>query len=189
MVELPLSIIISFKPEEVKATGSLGKLIYTNGTIDIRNSTFKNNTTSNRSAAIYNGATEFEVANCLFENNASIFPTPYFGSAGAIYTSGYSTKELNKISNTKFIDNSGYNWGAVYIMSNGVEITNCVFEKNKTRITSASSNACGAISLAQQSSSYRVGPSVIKNSSFIENQSIGGTGAVYTYILVPSKPP
>jgi hypothetical protein len=68
-------------------------------------------------------------------------------------------------------------------MSNGVEITNCVFEKNKTRITSASSNACGAISLAQQSSSYRVGPSVIKNSSFIENQSIGGTGAVYTYIL------
>ncbi len=145
----------------------------------VSNSDFKNNSTSNRGAVIYNASFDFEVSNCLFENNTAAFPSPYFGSAGAIYSNCYSNTK-HKFINCKFINNSGYNWGAIYATSNGVEIIGCLFEKNKSRITAFSDgvNYSGALVLNYISSNVP-SSSIIRGTIFSENEVVAGVGVLY----------
>ena len=152
----------------VNSTGS-GQLV-------LSNSTFQNNTTSNTGGIIYNQAPALEITNCLFQNNASIYPNPYFGSAGAVYSEVYSSF-IHKVTNTKFIGNTADTWGAFCSKSNNIQFTNCSFEKNtSTTNTKTSTGALMAYGITSYVASYLS----LVNTSFIGNQTNMNAGALYT---------
>jgi|GEM_PF-3083384 len=152
----------------VNSTGS-GQLI-------LSNSTFQNNTTSNTGGIIYNQAPALEITNCLFQNNASIFPNPYFGSAGAVYSEVYSSIQ-HKVTDTKFIGNTADTWGAFCSKSNSIQFTNCLFQNNtSTTNTKTSSGALMAYGITSYVASYLS----ITKTSFIGNQTNLNAGALYT---------
>lgn len=140
----------------------------------LTNSTFKN-TRTNSIAGVIIGSylATFEIDNCLFENNTS----EYSGQEG---TGVIHSNSSLKIRNTKFINNAGSNYGAIFCYYN-LELENCLFQKNKALIKNEyGSTYSGAVGLFGPY--YLVGTSMsIKKCSFIENESIASAGAICTY--------
>lgn len=84
-------------------------------TIDIKNSSFKNNTANEFAGAIYNYKGKLNIADSTFENNSTMD-----NAAGAIYNnSGDAT-----ITNTDFIGNTALGDGSMYGGSAGGAISN-----------------------------------------------------------------
>jgi hypothetical protein len=102
------------------------------GTVSLENCDFDNNFTENYGGAIYFFRGSSTVNKCNFNNNSALyldgndsFVTP---GGGAI---GIGTSALVTIENSLFKDNKGRDvGGAIYNLSDNVEISNCVFVDN-----------------------------------------------------------
>ena len=84
-------------------------------TIDIKNSSFKNNTANEFAGAIYNYKGKLNIADSIFESNSTMY-----NPAGAIYNNGGDAT----ITNTDFIGNTALGDGSTYGGSAGGAISN-----------------------------------------------------------------
>ena len=84
-------------------------------TIDIKNSSFKNNTANEFAGAIYNYKGKLNIADSTFESNSTMY-----NPAGAIYNNGGDAT----ITNTDFIGNTAFGDGSTYGGSAGGAISN-----------------------------------------------------------------
>jgi hypothetical protein len=113
--------------------GHYGGAIYVQfGTVMIDDCDFDNNITENYGGAIYFFRGSSSVNNCIFNNNWAIYldgdPSIVTPGGGAI---GIGTSAIVSIENSLFKDNQGRDiGGAIYNLSDNVEISNCVFVDN-----------------------------------------------------------
>ena len=164
-------------------------------TIDIKNSSFKNNTANDFAGAIYNYKGKLNIADSIFESNSTMY-----NPAGAIYNnSGDAT-----ITNTDFIGNTALGDGSTYGGSAGGAISNTgnldvvggKFDSNKAYLGGALYNSGNASFLntvftgneATSSLSPKANGGAIKNASnltltdvtFENNKALQGRGgAIY----------
>lgn len=110
-------------------------------TIDIKNSSFKNNTANDFAGAIYNYKGKLNIADSTFENNSTMD-----NAAGAIYNNGGDAT----ITNTDFIGNTalgatygGYAGGAIFNTGN-LDIIGGKFDSNQGYLGGALYNSGNA---------------------------------------------
>ena len=139
-----------------------GAIFFANGTLNIIDSSFENNTSSDEGGAIVANSGTITITNTLFETNSAA------SKGGAIYT----TNGDFTITGSTFYDNETTGAGggsAFYVASSGStnSITNCTFFQN----TTANAN--------QDYGTIRTdnGNTTVTNSLFYDNKTNNDTGA------------
>lgn len=136
------------------------------GTLDVLNSTIRDNTASSGGGIRNNNNATLSISNSLFQNNIAI------GSGGAIYSNvGSSTS----ISNSQFLNNQANlntdGGGALLMNGASLSIDGSHFEGNTSRN--------GAALLILQVTGAN--PAQISNSEFLNNQAQNQGGAIHLY--------
>ena len=139
-----------------------GAIFFANGTLNIIDSSFENNTSSDEGGAIFANSGTITITNTLFKTNSAA------SKGGAIYT----TNGDFTITGSTFYDNETTGAGggsAFYVASSGStnSITNCTFFEN----TTANDN--------QDYGTIRTdnGNTIVTNSLFYDNKTNNDTGA------------
>ncbi|MGN6646219.1 MAG: right-handed parallel beta-helix repeat-containing protein, partial [Cytophaga sp.] len=151
--------------------------------LEVTNSTFKDNVSNNVAGVFYSSANNLQIDNCVFENNVSEYQFGYSTvGTGVLYSTGYNNEDA-KISNTKFINNSAYNFGVINWVGRDLIIENCIFQKNKSIATARgymgggfNSGVIGTFGIAYP---YVGSITTIKKCSFSENESIFDAPVIY----------
>ena len=166
----------------------------------IKDSTFSNNTawtaqSSPHGAVIYNGGTIKLIDNVTFENNSMTAKENNTGGAHGVALDNNQYGVINKITNSKFINNKTYKTGTDvptgnHHASGGAfdnyniidEISNTIFERNATEVESRTAKSMGG-AIKNTYAGANIGADGIINNvlnvDFIENHALNTNGQAH----------
>ena len=144
----------------INGKGDSGSIIYNNGQVTIKNSTFSNCEVNGYGGVVYNNFGTLNVENSIFKNNIA-------ESQG-----GFLHNDAGKvtITNSTFTNNQAARGGAIYNYHGFLTIDSSKFQKNNC---GKNGDLGGAIK--------NWGPATITNSIFEDNDGSNEGGAVYNF--------
>jgi len=171
-------------------SGTALSITTSQGAIDIKNCSFKNNVSLNANGgAVYMGSFAYNITisfdKCNFFANQSTW-TSANGYGGAIYFNNGTTAKTINITNCNFKNNKSYSRAAAlyFTQSMSCSISDCIFDSNQcTTTTDATSNG-GCVYVAGGGTAA-VNISVQK--SIFLNSYITGTGSVFWFNTTPKN--
>ena len=147
------------------------------GTLNVYNSLFYNNTACDGGAIYFGHGSIANIVNTTFDNNTAYKTTIEIGGGGAIY----ATSDVDiKIDNSTFVNNyADLTAGAIYLSGSNMTITKSYFENNKVK-NDGHSKPTDIGSDQTYPTFLNVTYTVfITNSSYFDQVSFGGYGEEY----------
>lgn len=167
-----------------RAAGGFGGAVYRNGSswiewpADFKDCIFDNNYAAGNGGAIFFGDAQrldtLQIENCVFRGNVSS------GLGGAFYTGGRSDGSLIIFNKCKFEENRGFIGGAFCFYADNnpiqyIEFDSCHFEKNRLKaVNPFSAPFSPDLQIYSGFFDYEVGDIIIKNCSFINQDTFSG---------------
>ncbi|TAF72045.1 MAG: hypothetical protein EAZ53_17110 [Bacteroidetes bacterium] len=120
-----------------------GAFYFMNGSLNLTNSTFADNTTTGLGGAIWTSNYNATINNCTFKGNNAVNGND--GLGGALALDGSGTTKIASITNCTFAENRAGNFASAIFNGGRLTLTNNLFYKNKVGIGNQSNADAGAV--------------------------------------------
>ncbi len=120
-----------------------GAFYFMNGSLNLTNSTFADNTTTGLGGALWTNNYNATISNCTFKGNNAVSGND--GLGGALALDGSGTNKAATVTNCTFAENRAGNFASAIFNGGNLTLTNNLFYKNKVGIGSQSNADAGAV--------------------------------------------